>query len=57
MVVHEWGYPLDGSLPASGAFGIDGLPPEHLYVSLVNAGYDDVRVTDAIEQLRRAICQ
>ena len=56
-VVHEWGYPLDGSLPASGAFGIDGLPPEHLYVSLVNAGYDDVRVTDAIEQLRRAICR
>jgi len=58
MIVQEWACPIDHSLsqiedrnrPA-------GLLPEWLYVSLAtDRSENDVRFTDAVEQLRESIC-
>ena len=58
LVVHEWAYPIDSSInELSSAYGLDGLDVENLYVSLSKTGYDDVRILDAIEQVRNLVCQ
>ena len=58
LIVEEWSYPidvtLDISVPSSGLRCVD---PWSLYVELINERFDDVRVENAIEQLRKHLCQ
>lgn len=57
-IVEEWSHPLDGATRVSCAsLGMRCLEPVELYMEMRNKGDDDVRLEDAIEQLREEICQ
>lgn len=56
--IEVWSYPVDE--PSDVSFDTTGLQcvdPYSLYVACVKADYKDDRLLDAIEQLRRTICQ
>ncbi|WP_165053900.1 MULTISPECIES: hypothetical protein [unclassified Adlercreutzia] len=56
VIVEEWAYELDGSnntsVPATGLATLDALG---LYAEMKDAGEDDVRLADAVAQLREAV--
>ncbi len=58
VIVEQWAYRLDGqsdvSEASTGFSCIDGLG---LYAQMRNTGEDDVRLADAVAQLREAACQ
>lgn len=56
--IEVWSYPVDE--PSDVSFDTTGLrcvDPFSLYVACTKADYKDDRLLDAVEQLRRAICQ
>ena len=58
VIVEEWAYEIDGfndvPMPATGFKAIDALG---LYAEMKDEGNDDVRLADAIAQLREAACR
>lgn len=57
-LIQEWAYPVD--FPDERhrlATGMDSVDDLGLYLSLRDAAVDDVRVEDAIDQVRSALCQ
>ena len=58
VIVEEWAYKHDShndiSAPATGFAALDALG---LYAEMRGAGEDDVRLADAVAQLREAACQ
>lgn len=58
LTIEEWAYPADAplevSLPSTGLMCVD---PWSLYASLATIGHEDIRTEDAVEQLRRYVCQ
>jgi len=58
MVVQEWAYPIDATDDIStSATGLPCVDPESLYVSYLGAAAGDIRLQDAIDQLRGKICR
>ena len=58
IIVEEWAYPIDGRDPVSRASsGFDSLDALSLYIEMKDAGEDDVRLADAVAQLREAACR
>lgn len=58
VVVEEWAYQIDGANSASrAATGFDALDALGLYAEMKGAGDGDVRLADAVAQLREAACQ
>lgn len=56
--IEVWSYPVDE--PSDVSFGTTGLQcvdPFSLYVACAKRNYKDDRLIDAVEQLRRTICQ
>lgn len=57
VIVEEWAYEIDGSndasLPATGFKAIDALG---LYAEMKDVGESDIRLSDAVAQLREAAC-
>ena len=56
--IEVWSYPVDE--PSDVSFDTTGLQcvdPFSLYVACAKSNYKDDRLLDAVEQLRRAICQ
>ncbi len=57
-VVEEWAYPVDAPLSLSvAATGIASVDCCSLYAALSLVRQDDVRIVDAIDQLREEICR
>lgn len=58
VIVEEWAYEFDGSngvsMPATGFDALDALG---LYAEMRGEGEDDVRLADAVAQLREAACR
>ena len=58
LVIYEWTYPIDGFrdelIPV---YGLSGLDVENLYVMMKMSDYHEVRVLDAIDQVRELVCQ
>ena len=58
LVIEEWSYPIDvmsnSSMTSS---GLQCIGPWSLYAELIGEKFDDVRIEDAIEQLREHLCQ
>ena len=58
VIVEEWAYQIDGRDSVSRASsGLDSLDALSLYVEMKGAGEDDVRLADAVAQLREAACR
>ena len=58
IIVEEWAYRIDGCDPSSRtATGFDSLDALSLYVAMKDERSDDVRLADAIAQLREAACR
>lgn len=58
IIIEEWAYPIDGHDPISRASsGFDSLDALSLYAEMKDAGENDVRLADAVAQLREAACQ
>ena len=58
LVIEEWPYsPDDSSNVSAPATGLAALAPEFLYTTFANSRDDDIRLGDAIAQLRSLICR
>lgn len=58
FVVEEWAYPLDATSDVSVAsFGLASVDPWSLYAAFVHESPEDVRVKDAVEQLKERLCR
>ena len=58
LVVQEWAYAPDAPSTATRAsLGLPSVAPEFLYLALIGRQSDDVRLADAIVQIRSQICQ
>lgn len=58
VIVEEWAYQIDGCDSVSRASsGFDSLDPLSLYMEMKGVGEDDVRLADAVAQLREAACR
>lgn len=58
LVIETWTYPLDATSRISlASTGLECVDPYSLYAELLRENHDDVRIIDAIEQLRGEICQ
>ena len=56
--IEVWSYsPAPLSDTTMAAHGLACLEPAQLYPQVYTAGYDDVRLQDAVEQLREQLCQ
>lgn len=58
LIIEEWAYPIDGydSISRSSS-GFDSLDPLSLYTEMKDAEEDDIRLADAVAQLREKACQ
>lgn len=58
VIIEEWSYPIDGKSEVSFASqGLCAIDRVALYVELMGTGDDDVRLADAIGQIREEICR
>lgn len=57
MEVDEWYYPPSVSPGSLGPKQLPTADPYLLYAEVYTAGYEDVRLADAVSQLREQICQ
>ena len=58
VVIEVWSYPVDAPSDISfDATGLQCVDPFSLYVACAKADYKEDRLLDAVEQLRRTICQ